>query len=146
MRLEHTIEIEEPIEAVFDFVADPRNDPRWCPRVTWCRQVEGDGPDVGARFEALEHPSLRRAQTRVIEVVAVEPPHRAVTRQTDEQGEFVIEYVLRPSPGGTLLTQRDDVTWTLPRVAVPIGRRIVARHIRDQLGRLKRLLETPAGA
>jgi hypothetical protein len=142
MLLQHSIEIDRPIDELFDFVADARNDPRWCPRVKWCEQVGGDGPEVGARYEAYERPSLRKHQRRWIEVVTNERPTRLVTRQTDEQGDFTIEYVLDRTDSGTRLTQRDSVTWTLPRLIVPIAKRIVDRHIREQLGGLKRLLET----
>lgn len=142
MLLRHTIEIDQPIDKVFDFVADARNDPQWCPRVKWCRQVDGNGPEVGARYEAYEYPSLRKPQSRWIDVLTSERPTRLVTRQTDEQGDFTIEYVLEKADSGTRLTQRDSVTWTLPRLIVPIAMRIVDKHIREQLGGLKRLLET----
>ena len=143
MRLQHEVEIGAAIDTVFDFVADPRNDPQWCPRVEWCRQVTGTRLEVGARFEAYEHPSLRRAQGRVIEIVALDPPNLAVTRQVDEQGEFTIEYRLQGDESGTRLEQRDRVSWTLPRLIVPLAERIVSRHIRHQLEGLRRLLETP---
>ena len=142
MELTHTIRIAAPVDRVFAFVADARNDPRWCPRVEWCRLVAGEDPAaVGTRYEALQHPSLRRTQRRWIEVVASDPPRRIVTSQVDEQGEFAIEYVLQESDGGTLLTQRDEVAWKVPRPAVPIAERIVRRHIRSQLEGLKRVLE-----
>jgi len=47
--LEHTVEIDRPLDEVFMFVADSRNDPQWCPRVTRCEQRRGDGPVAGAR-------------------------------------------------------------------------------------------------
>jgi hypothetical protein len=146
MQLTHSIEIDLPLEKVFDFVADARNDPQWCPRVDWCKQIRGDGPVVGARYQALEKPSLRKPQTRWIDVLTSDRPTRLVTRQIDEQGEFTIEYVLEPRGADTWLTQRDDVIWTLPKPLVPFARLIVARHIRDQLKDLKKLMETEKAA
>jgi uncharacterized protein YndB with AHSA1/START domain len=144
-QLEHQIEISHPLEEVFAFIADARNDPRWCPRVISCEQRDGDGPGLGARYEALEKPTLRPRQTRWIEVVDFAPPNRVVWRQKDEIGDFTITYLLEPAARGTRLTQRDEVAWQMPRVYVPIARRIVARHIRDQLSSLKRLLEAHSG-
>ena len=141
MDLTAEIEIGRPIEEVFAFVADARNDPRWCPRVLSCKQVEGEGRGPGARFEALHRPTLRRTHTRVIETVAFDPPRRVVWRQADEVGAFTISYDLAPTAGGTLLVQRDEIDWRIARAFVPLGRRIVRRHMRDQLGNLTRLLD-----
>jgi uncharacterized protein YndB with AHSA1/START domain len=141
MALTHTLGIARPASEVFAFIADPRNDPQWCPRVTSCRQIAGDGPGVGARYEAVERPTLRPEQTRHIEVVEYEPDRLVVTRQEDLQGTFVITYRLEPTATGTRLTQEDQVDWKVPKIGIPIGKYIVGRHIPDQLSRLKRLLE-----
>ena len=139
--LEGSVAIDRPPEEVFWFVADPRNDPRWCPRVATCAQVEGDGPAAGARFDAFHRPSLQRPHHRMIELLEVTPPRRVHSRQSDNVGVFTITYELEPAGAGTLLRQRDDIAWRIPTVFVPIARRIVAAHIPDQLGRLKELLE-----
>jgi uncharacterized protein YndB with AHSA1/START domain len=141
MPLQHSIEIHRPLEQVFKFVADPRNDPQWCPRVTACVQRVGDGPTVGARYEAAENPTMRPKQTRWIDILECDPPHRVVTRQDDLQGSFVITYTLERTAAGTRLTQSDEIAWKVPRIGVPIGNFIVGRHIPDQLRRLKKLLE-----
>ena len=143
MQLVADIEIERPVEEVFEFVADARNDPRWCPRVLSCEQVEGDGPAAGARFEALHRPTLRRRHIRSIETVEFDPPRRIVWRQTDEVGAFTITYELDTSADGTRLVQRDEIDWRIARPFVPLGSRIVRRHMRDQLATLKRVLESP---
>jgi uncharacterized protein YndB with AHSA1/START domain len=144
MRVEHGIEIERPIEAVFAFIADARNDPRWCPRVLSCEQESGAGPGLGARYRALEKPTFRPRQTRSIEVLDFAPPHRIVWRQKDDVADFTITYLLEPAAGGTRMTQRDELVWRLPRLYVPIASRIVPRNVRNQLSSLKRLLEADA--
>ena len=145
MLLEHAIEIERPPAQVFDFVADPRNDPLWCPRVISCEQSSGDGPAPGARFAALHDPTLQRKHTRTIELLDVDPPHRLATRQEDDIGVFRIAYETEPTAtGGTRLKQRDEIEWRIARPFRPVARLIVRRHMGDQLGRLKRLLESGA--
>lgn len=142
MRFEHAVEIDRPIDEVFAFVADPRNDPRWCPRVTWCEQRVGDGVAAGARFEALHSPTMQRTHSRWIDIVAADPPRTVVTRQEDEIGVFTITYTVeRAGAAGTRVTQRDDIDWKVARLARPVARLIVRRHMADQLRRLKRLLE-----
>jgi uncharacterized protein YndB with AHSA1/START domain len=36
-----SVEIDRPTADVFAFVADPRNDPRWCPKVRSVEQAAG---------------------------------------------------------------------------------------------------------
>lgn len=140
--IEHAVEIELPIEPVFDFVADSRNDPRWCPRVVSCDQLEGEGPGPGARYDAFHRPSLQRPHHRRIDVDEFDRPRRIRTLQEDDIALFTITYDLERVPRGTLLKQRDEIEWKIPRAYLPIAKRIVRRHIRDQLDGLKRLLET----
>ena len=135
------LEIHQPIELVFDFVADPRRDPLWCPRVRSCRQVEGDGPAVGARYEVFHNPTFQRPHLRHIEVTEFARPNRIRSRQEDHVGLFEISYELSSEPEGTRILQHDDIEWRIPRAYLPIATRIVRRHMRDQLQRLKRLLE-----
>jgi uncharacterized protein YndB with AHSA1/START domain len=141
MRIEGSEKIDRPIEAVFGFVGDPRNDPRWCPRVVWCEQREGSGPGPGARYEAFHRPSFQRPHPRWIEIVTFERPHRIVTTQRDAIADFTITYLLQSETRGTRLTQIDEIDWKLARPIQPIAIRIVRRHIGEQFATLKRLLE-----
>lgn len=141
MRLEGSVEIERPVEEVFDFVADPRNDPRWCERVRWCKQVAGDGPGLGARYEALHRPSgYPWPHIRRIVVLDLEPPRFVRWRQADRLGAFDIRYELEATERGTRLSQHDEVNWALPLMGL-IGRRIVRRHIGEQHEALRAVLE-----
>ena len=140
--LSGSVEIRLPVEDVFGFVADPRNDPRWCERVRWCRQVEGEGPCGGARYEALHKPSgYPWAHIRRIEVLDIEEPRRVRWRQADQLADFDIAYELEAVDGGTRLTQRDNIRWRLPGMGI-IGRRIVRRHIGEQHAALRAVLES----
>jgi uncharacterized protein YndB with AHSA1/START domain len=134
--------LDHPIEEVFEFVADARNDPSWCPRVRWCRQTEGKGPHVGARYEALHKPSgYPVAHLRHIEVLEFEPSHFVRWRQNDQIGTFLISYSLEAVGERTSLVQEDDIFWRrLPLVGL-VGRRVVGRHIGEQHADLQRVLE-----
>jgi hypothetical protein len=140
--IEGSTEIGASIDVVFAFVADARNDVQWCPRVVSCEQRTGDGPGVGARYEVLHNPTFQRPHARWIETLSLEAPTRVVTRQVDHIGDFAITYTLAETPHGTRLAQHDEITWKLSRLARPVGNLIVRRHIRDQLSRLRRLLES----
>ena len=146
MHIEDQIEIERPIEEVFAFVADARNDPQWCPRVFSCKQVEGEGPGPGARYEARHRPTLLPPHIRRIEVLEYDAPTSIRWRQSDLGGVFEIDYRLTPTEKGTRLTQSDEIAWKVPRLFHPVARRIVRKHIPDQMADLKRLLESRAAA
>jgi len=66
VRIEGEIVIKRPLEEVFDFVADERNEPRYNPRMRRAEQIS-DGPiGVGTRFRA-EIASMGRLVEMVIE-------------------------------------------------------------------------------
>ena len=143
MRIHDAIEIERPVDAVFAFVADARNDPRWCATVKSCEQRAGDGPGPAARYLARHRPTpFHPVMSRSIEVVEYDPPRRVRWRQEDRNGVFDIAYRLEPCARGTRFHQEDAIAWKVPR---PVGRMaeraFVRRHIRQQMRELKQALE-----
>ena len=140
-RFEGRQEIARSPEEVFAFVADPRNDPLWCPRVLGCEQRAGDGVEVGARFAARHSPSLKRPHERTIDVLELDAPRRIVTLQRDQVADFTITYEVEPTATGAALTQRDDIDWKIPFWQVPVAWPIVRSHVSSQLASLKRVLE-----
>jgi uncharacterized protein YndB with AHSA1/START domain len=143
MAIERSIEIARPPEEVFAFVADARNDPRWCSTVVSCEQLAGDGPGTGARYEARHKPTpVHRVMPRSIEVVEYAPPRLMRWRQEDSNGVFLIAYEVEPVAAGARLTQRDTIEWKVPGPVASVAERLfVRRHIGEQMADLKRLLE-----
>ena len=137
IRVEESIEIGRPPEAVWELVAEPANDPRWCPKV---KSVE---PAEERRWTVLHKPvPLRNPFELTLEQLDVEPPKRLTLRQEDEVSIFHVEYRLEPSETGTRFTQISEFEWKkLPRVMHGTFARGVRRDIRGQLRQLKRLLE-----
>jgi uncharacterized protein YndB with AHSA1/START domain len=110
MELVRDVVIDRHIEEVFDFVADPLNDPRWCAKVLRVDQVEGDGPGPGARYDVLHRPIPFRPPRRLIHTcVAWEPPKRIVWHEDDGTDVFDVTYELESVWTATRLTQRDVV-------------------------------------
>ena len=52
VHIEGEIVIERPPEAVFDFVADERNEPRYNPRMLRVEQISAGPIGLGTRFRA----------------------------------------------------------------------------------------------
>jgi uncharacterized protein YndB with AHSA1/START domain len=143
MAVERSVEIARPPEEVFAFLADARNDPRWCGTVVACEQRAGEGPAPGARYEARHKPTpFHGTMPRAIEIVEYEAPRLLRWRQEDGNGVFHITYEVEPSAGGARFTQRDSIDWKVPRTVGRLAERLfVRRHIGEQMAALKRQLE-----
>jgi uncharacterized protein YndB with AHSA1/START domain len=142
MHIEESIEIARPPEAVWALVADPANDPSWCPKV---RSVEAVGP---GRWNVVHKPVPFRAPLDLsLEQLDVDPPARLRLREEDGTSVFVVEYRLAATTAGTRFTQTSEFEWkTLPRFLHRTFARGVRNDVRAQLRTLKRLLEGGASA
>jgi carbon monoxide dehydrogenase subunit G len=136
MLIERRVEIARPVEEVFAFVSDPRNDPQWCRKV---KSVAG----AGDRFEVVHKPVPLRPERRMdLRVVERDPPGRFETTQDDGSDRFRVSYELEGTPAGTRLTQRSDAdVGAVPRWLFPLWRHGIRRDVARQLRDLKRLLE-----
>jgi len=144
MRIEKTIVIERPLEKVWEYIADGRNDPRWCDKVISVQQVTGDDPGPDASYRVVHRPvRLKKPKELAVTVEEFDPPRRMRMREEDDDGVFKVTYELEPAAEGTRLTQRDQIEWRIPRFQLPIARRMVSRDIENQFSALKRLLEGP---
>jgi hypothetical protein len=135
--------IGRPAEAVFDFAADQRNEPRYNPRMFRADKVS-DGPvGKGTVFRSAARFMGRTAEMRS-ELTGYDRPGRLASRTTTEQADIDGTLTFDPVPGGT----RMRWSWTVrPRG----GARVLALVI-SWIGRrqeqaiwvsMKRYLETP---
>ena len=137
MRVEESIEIRRPPQRVWDVVADPANDPRWCPKV---RSVEAVG---SGRWTVVHKPvPLRPPVELSLEQLELDPPARLRLREEDDVSVFAVEYRLEATASGTRFTQTSEFEWKrLPRFLHGTFARGVRRDVRAQLRALKELLE-----
>lgn len=143
MEIQRSIVIGRPIGEVFDFVADARNDPRWCPKVDSVEQVDGEVPGPGSRYVTIHRPvPLRPARELDHRCVDWSPPRRIEWLEDDGVDRFEVSYELEEAAGGTRLTQRSDARLGVPRLLHPIWRRGIGNDIARQLRTLKRVLES----
>ena len=137
VRVEESVEIERPPEEVWEFIADPANDPRWCRKV---QSVEPAGP---RRWTVLHKPvPMRPAAELSLEQLVLDPPSRLTMRQEDDASVFNVEYRLEPTSAGTHFTQVSEFEWKkLPRLLHKTFQRGVRRDVRGQLRELRKALE-----
>jgi uncharacterized protein YndB with AHSA1/START domain len=145
VEVERSVLIARPVADVFAFVAQPANDPQWCPKLVSVEQLEGDGPGPGGRWRVVHRPvPVRPARTMDYRCLAWEPPHRIEWREDDGTDVLTVTYTLAEEAGGTRLTQRDDAQLGAPRILHPLMRIGIGHDLAGQLRRLKRLLDAAA--
>jgi Polyketide cyclase / dehydrase and lipid transport len=137
------IVISRPAEAVFDFVADQRNEPRYNPRMIRADKVS-DGPvGTGTVFRSAAKSTGRPAEMR-IELTCYDRPGRLTSRTTTRQADIDGTLTFDPVPGGT----RMRWSWIVrprgaARVLTPVITWIGRRQEQAIWTRMKRYLETP---
>ena len=140
--IEATVTIDRPPQHVWEFIADARNDTRWCEKVVSVEQVHGEGPGPEAQYRVMHAPRPGKPPVELsMEVVEFSPPHRLRWREEDADAVFNVLYVLEPEGAGTRLSQVDEIDWKIARPLRPIGRIMVSRDIKRQFGSLKQVLE-----
>ena len=140
-RVEGEIVINRPVDEVFDFVADERNEPRYNPKMRVAEQISEGPIGEGTRFRA-ETVSMGRTVEMVIEFTGFERPRRIEETvhmsSMDLQGGLTFD----PVAGGT----RMRWSWDLEprgglRLMGPMITRMGRRSERTIWTSLKRFLE-----
>lgn len=102
-----SVDVDAPVEAVWHLVGDVTSMPRWSPELAWLR-VLGRGPvAVGSRLLGLNRRGLVVWPT--VSTVTRLEPGRAIAWRTRESAA-TWSYELAPTPQGTRLTARRDLT------------------------------------
>ena len=140
-RVEGEIVIHRPVEEVFDFVADERNEPRYNPRMLHVEQTSARPVGLGARFSA-EMRSTVRTVRMTIENTGYERPRRLAVRthlsNTDIEGNLRFE----PLADGTRMRWRWDLEpRRVLRLMTPLTIRMGQRQEQAIWSSLKRALE-----
>jgi len=141
VQVTRSIVVDRPIEDVFDFLGDARNDPRWCPKVLSSEQVDGDGAGPGARYAVLHRPiPLLPARAMTMSCESWQPPRVIEWLEEDGSDSLEVTYTLQEVGASTRVTQRSVATLSTPRLLAPIMRYGLGRDIARQLRSLQRLL------
>ena len=142
-RIVGEIIIGGPAEAVFDFVADQRNEPRYNPRMIRADKVSDGSVGKGTVFRSAARFMGRTAEMRS-ELTGYDRPGRLASRTTTEQADIDGTLTFDPVPGGT----RMRWSWTVrPKGAARVPALVISWIGRRQeqaiWASMKRYLETP---
>jgi uncharacterized protein YndB with AHSA1/START domain len=133
--------INRPVEEVFDFVADERNEPRYNPRMLRVEKLSPGPVGLGSRFRA-EMRTRPRPMEMTTEFTGYERPRRLASTTRMSRMDIRGTLSFDPVPGGT----RMRWSWELEphgllKLMTPLASPIGARGERAIWTSLKRLLE-----
>jgi uncharacterized protein YndB with AHSA1/START domain len=136
-----TSHIARPPDAVWDFMMDRRNSPRWNNLVRSVEVITPGPVRVGTELLVTLDARGRTLQL-TSEVWVVERPYRYGVRNTRHNVTGVFEYRLRPEGAGTQMEFQCDIHphgWMW--LALPFLIRDSRVRYTDQLANLKRVIE-----
>jgi len=142
--VEREIVIHRPIEVVFDFVADGRNEPQYNPDSLHTEQLTEDALGRGTQYRSAGRMMGRQIEV-VYELTAYERPHRLALRLIQPPPMMALQgtQTFGALPEGTQIQWRYDV---MPRGAGKLMSPLIARMFGQRLDRtlrnLKHVLET----
>jgi uncharacterized membrane protein len=143
MRVEESIEIDRPLEAVFRYVSDVGNYPEWMAHVLEVRKDTPGPPQQGDTFTVAIKSVGRRFETPYART-SFEANRRYSDRATggpipNQRWHSIFEEVSR----GTRLTRAVDAEpGGLLKLLEPLQKRAAGRQLKEDLQTLKHLLET----
>jgi uncharacterized protein YndB with AHSA1/START domain len=140
-RIEGELVIRRPVDEVFDFVADERNEPRYNRRIRRAEKLSPGPIGRGARFRA-EAVTLGRTIRMTIEYTAYERPRRLASSIHMAAADIVGTLRFDPVPTGTRMSWSWEMRLRgLYRLLTPIIAGAGRRQERANWAGLKRFLE-----
>jgi carbon monoxide dehydrogenase subunit G len=145
MRFINTIRIDRPQAAVFAYLSDLENLPRWNYAIRETRKITTGPVVVGTRYRQIRTIPVHSEES--FEVTEFEPGHKLTIRGWLSSFPAQISYVLHPEGDTTSLTNAVDLQASRPlTMLAPFATHRIKSAVADNLGVLKRILERSGGA
>ena len=141
MKFTNTITIDRPPAAVFAYLADLENLPRWNYAISETRKTS-DGPvGVGSRYRQTR--TLPTRSEEAFEVTEFEPDRRLSIRGALGPFHSEATYLLAPTDDGTVLTNAMNLRPSgALRLVAPLAASRIKSAVAANLEALKQILET----
>jgi len=133
--------IDQPLEKVFEFIADPANETLWQGDMVSAEKTSEGPLGVGSTARFVQR-FLGMHLTNTIEITAFDPPHGYRFKATSGPVEFEGHTTCTAEDGGTRTTfVGSGSTSGLFRLLEPLVRRRLDQTLSKDLVKLKDLLE-----
>lgn len=138
IEFENKIVIERPVEEVFAFVSDFENVPKWNYYVLEVNRTSGGPVGAGTTYH-----QARKTDEQDFGVTEYEPPERVVVKTLPHaQPAFEMRFTFQAVEGGTQVTDEWKLDTGRPGVLERLGAGRVKQAVKENLSKLKELLET----
>lgn len=146
IRVESSAVIGQPVEDVWAFVADPRNEPKWHTDILAIEpEVDrSSGPPTSWTLGSSWLVTVKFMGRRqyLVEISALAPNHRLEITTKSGPMKPTATYLVEPANGGTRFTRHVDLPLDGPlRILEPLIRRDVQKRNATFVENLKRLLD-----
>ena len=142
MKFEHTVEINRPVEEVFEFVASPENDARWSEGLVVSRKTSEGAMGRGSTGRRAERFGARQIEIDW-EVIEFQRNQKITFKTTSGDFRFEGGYTLESLNGGTRLSYVGEGELGLfARVVGTAMERTARKQMEEDYNRLKTLLES----
>jgi uncharacterized protein YndB with AHSA1/START domain len=139
--LEASVVIDKPVEDVYEFVADPTNDPQWHTDIIDVRMPAGGDVEVGTVFTVVVKFMGRRTGT--VEISDLQPGRLIEYTTKDGTIRPIARCLMEPIDGGTRFTRHVEIPREgFLRVVGPAIRGTAQRRQERFAHNLKQLLES----
>ena len=144
--IQHTITIDRPVDEVWDYVLDTRNDPVWITNVVDVGRGADAPVEVGLEIEeTYKFLGVRLPMT--LKVTEHEPPRRSAIEFSNGPVSGRGSYQFDAVDGGTRFTMTMDTdAHGFFKLAEPVFARMARRDVAASLGNLKDILEARDGS
>jgi uncharacterized protein YndB with AHSA1/START domain len=138
IEFESSVTINRSLEDVFDFAADLTNVPKWNYYVRSVVPTSARPGTAGATYH-----QVRRKDEQNLRIVSLEPNQSLVVETIPpSKPELRREMIFADDGRSTRLTDRWELNLGVPRLLEGVAAKRARRGVRENLGKLKVLLET----
>jgi Polyketide cyclase / dehydrase and lipid transport len=143
-RIDGEIVIGRPVDVVFDYVADQRNEPQYNPQMVRAEKITAGPVGKGTRFRSAVT-SMGRTAEMLIECTGYDRPARFATTTTMRQADISYTLTFEPDAAGTRMRWSGQVRPEGPlRLLGPVITWLGKRQEQRIWTSLKKHLETGA--
>ena len=140
IELEFTIDLDRPVEQVYDFVINAENLRLWQSGLIKSELLTRGPLRVGTRVRQVRYMGPKKSEIKA-EITALEPNKRFTTK-TITNPKATIDYIFEPKDGGTLLTYKFEMhTSGLMHMMERMVKEIIKTDTDADLEKLKQILE-----
>jgi carbon monoxide dehydrogenase subunit G len=140
VKLEMSVMIDRPAEAVWKFISDLSNS-KWDPYTLEAKQTSAGPIGVGATFQLIRSRTPKVHDLRIIEY---EPPRKTTIESTSGPGKGTKQqFILEEIEGKTKLTRTMDLKYSgIYKLLGPFSTGMVKREGAADLDNIKRMVES----